>query len=191
MRGALKSVDDGNGRCGGSFSRWMRPTPSLWTGWYGGPVECHRSPVECSKRHTRLVTWGRFPCLLQKSRVLGHPHRSIVSPSSFLPPCAVWVCLPRNRNDSFSPVLCPLVFFGGKGNKEKIVSENHNGDGHLSFDGSSVEEESFCVETESCWSDGGGNNGSKSPFGMNLRKYADFLENMFPLPMNTHLGKDK
>ncbi|CCD14012.1 unnamed protein product [Trypanosoma congolense IL3000] len=69
MRGLRRVGGHGNGRCGGSFSSWMRRNRTLWRGWYGRCVACHPSPVGSWKRRTRLDTRGPFPCLTSKSLV--------------------------------------------------------------------------------------------------------------------------
>ncbi|CCD17586.1 unnamed protein product [Trypanosoma congolense IL3000] len=75
MRGRRRVGGHGNGRCGGSFSSWMRRTMISWRGWYGQSVKCHRNHVGSWRRRTRLDTRGPFRCRILQSR--GPPYKEL------------------------------------------------------------------------------------------------------------------
>ncbi|CCD11869.1 unnamed protein product [Trypanosoma congolense IL3000] len=77
MRGRRRVGGHGNGRCGGSFSSWMRRTMILWRGWYGWCVACRHRSVKYWKRSTRLDTPGPFPCRIQRELNLCHLPKSV------------------------------------------------------------------------------------------------------------------
>ncbi|CCD12571.1 unnamed protein product [Trypanosoma congolense IL3000] len=75
MQGPRRVGGRGNGRCGGSFSSWMRRTMISWRGWYGQSVKCRHNHVGSWKRRTRLDTRGPFRCRIHRSR--GSPYREL------------------------------------------------------------------------------------------------------------------